>query len=96
LTTKLDSAYSDLLSKSKDTIVLSTAQGIIRWDMETMMPPKAVEQRSQQLALLSRLHHKLGTDPEIGRLLATVQTSSQYPTMGQVEKRNVYHKQKLP
>ena len=70
--------------------MLSTAESIIHWDMETMMPPKAVEQRSQQLALLSRLHHKLGTDPEIGKLLNTIQTSPQYEKLGQVEKRNIY------
>ena len=71
-------------------MVLSTAEGIIHWDMETMMPPRAVEQRSEQLALLSRLHHKLGTDPQIGKLLETVQTSSEYEKLGQTEKRNIY------
>ena len=70
--------------------MLSTAEGVIHWDMETMMPPKAIEQRSQQLALLSRIHHKLGTDPEIGRLLAAIQKSSEYDKLGQEEKRNVY------
>ena len=91
MATNNNSAYKELLSKSKDTIVLSTAQGIIHWDMETMMPPKAVEQRSEQLALLSRIHHKLGTDPEIGKLLNSIQTSPDYrKAMGQVEKRNIY------
>ncbi len=90
MTTINDVAYKELLSKSKDTIMLSTAQGIIHWDMETMMPPKAVQQRSEQLALLSRIHHKLGTDPEIGKLLAAVQTSPSYQAIGQVEKRNIY------
>lgn len=70
--------------------MLSTAEGIIHWDMEIYMPPKAVEQRSQQLALLSRIHHKLGTAPEIGKLLNTIQTSAQYQALGQVEKRNLY------
>ncbi len=85
-----ESAYSRLLSKNKDLMVLSTAQGIIHWDMETYMPPNAVEQRSQQLALLSRLHHQLATDPEIGTLLNTIQTSSEYHSLEQVEKRNIY------
>jgi carboxypeptidase Taq len=84
------SAYKDLLSKAKDAVVLSTAEGVIHWDMETMMPPKAIEQRSQQLALLSRIHHKLGTDPEIGKLLGGIQKSPEYAKMGQEEKRNIY------
>ncbi len=86
----VDSAYKQLLAKTKDTIVLGTAQGIIHWDMETMMPPKAVEQRGEQLALLSRINHKLGTDPQIGTLLSTIQTSPEYGAMGHLEKRNVY------
>ena len=85
-----DSAYKELLTKTKDLVVLSTAEGIIHWDMEIYMPPKAVEQRSQQLALLSRIHHKLGTDPEIGKLLSRIQTSAEYQALGQVEKRNLY------
>jgi carboxypeptidase Taq len=58
--------------------------------METMMPPKAVQQRSEQLALLSRIHHKLGTDPEIGKLLTQIQTNPTYTKLGAEEKRNIY------
>jgi carboxypeptidase Taq len=90
LTSRIDSVYRELLSKTKDAVVLSTAIGIIHWDMEIYMPPKAVEQRSQQLALLSRIHHKLGTDPEIGKLLKTILTSPHILKLGQVEKRNLY------
>src|SRR5664280_3834941 len=88
--TSIDLTYRELLSKTKDLVVLSTAEGIIHWDMETYMPPNAVEQRSQQLALLSRIHHKLGTDPQIGKLLNTIQKRPDYQTLGQVEKRNLY------
>ncbi len=90
MTSNLTSAYNQLLSKTKDTMVLGTAEGIIHWDMETMMPPRAVDQRSQQLALMSRIHHKLGTDPEIGKLLEAIQASPSYQSLGQIEKRNIY------
>jgi carboxypeptidase Taq len=90
LTININSAYRELLSKTKDVMVLQTAEGIIHWDMETYMPPNSVEQRSQQLALMSRIHHKLGTDPEIGKLLNTIQASPQYEALSQVEKRNIY------
>ncbi len=90
MTINMDSAYKELLSKTKDLVVLSTAEGIIHWDMEIYMPPKAVEQRSQQLALLTSIHHKLGTDPEIGKILTNIQKSAQYQALGQVEKRNLY------
>jgi carboxypeptidase Taq len=90
LTNSIDLAYRQLLSKIKDLMVLSTAEGIIHWDMETYMPPNAVEQRSQQLALLSRIHHKLGTDPQIGKLLNTILSSSEHQAFEEVEKRNLY------
>jgi len=86
----IDSAYKKLLTKTKDEVILSTAESIIHWDMETYMPPKAVEQRSQQLALLSRIRHKLGTTPEIGKLLKSIQESAEYQALEQVEKRNLY------
>ena len=90
MTKNIDSAYDELLLKSKDAMVLSTVGGIVHWDMETYMPPTAVAQRSQQLALLSRIQHKLETDAEIGELLTTIKTSPQYQTLGQVKKRNLY------
>ncbi len=83
-------AYKELLSKTKDATVLVTAEGLIHWDMETYMPPNAVEQRSLQLSLLSRIHHKLSTDPQIGKLINNIQTSSKYEALSQAEKRNIY------
>jgi carboxypeptidase Taq len=88
--TNINSLYKKLLTRTKDLIVLSSAQSVIHWDMETMMPPKAVEQRSQQLALLSRISHKMSTAPEIGKRLNAILTSSQYDALGEVEKRNVH------
>ena len=90
MTASLNSAYKELLSKTKDTTVLGTAQGIIHWDMETMMPPGAIEQRSEQLALMSRIQHQLATDPKIGNLLNTLKSSSEFQQLSQEEKRNVY------
>jgi carboxypeptidase Taq len=90
MTVDIASSYNELLSKTKDSTVLGTAIGIIHWDMETMMPPGAVEQRSEQLALLSRIHHQIATDPQIGKLLKTIQSSPKYETLSQIEKRNIY------
>jgi len=83
-------AYNQLLSKIKDVAVLGTAESLIHWDMETMMPPGAVEQRSLQLSLLTRIHHQMSTDPKIGKLLATIQATPTYESLGQTEKRNIY------
>lgn len=90
MTSKIDLAYTELLEKTKNVVVLSTAEGIMHWDMEVCMPPRCVNQRSQQLALLSRIHHKLGTDPEIGNLLNVIHTDSGFHALGEIKKRNLY------
>jgi carboxypeptidase Taq len=90
LSTSNNSAYTRLLEKIKNATVFGTALGIIHWDMETMMPPKAIEQRSLQLALMSSVQHKMSTDPQIGSLLNEITTDPQYNSLSQVEKRNVY------
>jgi carboxypeptidase Taq len=86
----LRSTYKQLLERYRQLVVLGTVEGIISWDMETMMPPKAVELRSEQLALLSEVHHKMSTDPQIGSLLDATQKHPTYEDMTEVEKRNVY------
>ena len=83
-------SYNKLLEKEKRAIILSSAISLLRWDMETKMPPKGIELRSQQLALLTQLHHKMVTDPEIGKLLLEILKSPEYESLGQVQKRNIY------
>jgi carboxypeptidase Taq len=90
----LHSAYKELLERNKQLTVLGSAEAIVNWDMETMMPPKPVQLRSEQLALLSEVHHKMGTDPQMGQLLEQVQKHPDYDSLTQVEKRNVYLIQK--
>ncbi len=88
--TDLSSAYKKLIEKNKALIILGTSEAIVHWDMETMMPPKAVQMRSEQLALMSQIHHKMSTDPQIGKLLDTILKHTQYDTLDEVEKRNVH------
>ena len=82
--------YQRLLERTKNLIVLGSAEAIVNWDMETMMPPRAVHLRSEQLALLSQIHHKMSTAPETGKLLDIILKHPQYDTLNEVEKRNVY------
>lgn len=58
--------------------------------METMMPPNAVEQRSLQLEVLSRIGHQMSTNPEVGKLLQQIQAAPEYIKLGEVERRNIY------
>ena len=82
--------YKKLMDKAKDFLVFQSVEYIINWDMETVMPPKAIGLRSQQLALLSRLEHKMSTDPEIGTLLNSILHHPSYDDLDEVQKRNVH------
>jgi carboxypeptidase Taq len=88
------SDYNALMEKTKQIIILMSAESIVGWDMETKMPPKGINLRSQQLSLLSVLEHKMGTDPEIGALLQKIKRSPDRDKLDQTQKRNVYLVQK--
>jgi carboxypeptidase Taq len=90
----LTSAYKRLMKKFKDLVVLQSAESLVSWDMETMMPPKAIGLRSQQLSLLSVMEHKMSTDPEIGTLLQKINRSRHIDELDKVQRRNVYLIQK--
>ncbi len=42
---------------------------LLGWDRETGMPPRAIEERAHQEALISALHHEKITAPRVGELL---------------------------
>jgi carboxypeptidase Taq len=86
--------YNKMMEKVKQLAILNSSQSIIAWDMETMMPPKGVNLRSQQLALLSVIDHKMSTDPEIGTLLQNIKRNPDYGKLDDVQKRNIYLVQK--
>ena len=58
---------------------LSHVAGVLSWDQETYMPVKAVEERSEQLELLSGLVHDRLTSPELGDLLQAAGVSERKP-----------------
>ena len=90
MTKSLISSYKKLLEKTKNIVTLSSAAAILHWDMETMMPPRGIKLRSLQLAMLSRIGHKMSTDPEIGRLLEETIKHPEYSRLDSVHKRNLY------
>ncbi|MCW4006713.1 MAG: carboxypeptidase M32 [Candidatus Bathyarchaeota archaeon] len=85
----LELDYKRLLARNREVVVLGSVEALVSWDMETMMPPRAVELRSEQLALLSQISHKLSTSPKTGKLLEDILKNSSYENLGAVEKRNV-------
>jgi carboxypeptidase Taq len=90
MTKTLISSYRKLLKKTKNITTLSSAAAVLHWDMETMMPPQGIKLRSLQLAMLSRIGHKMSTDPKIGRLLIKIIKHPEYDKLDRLHKRNVY------
>lgn len=82
-------SYEKLLERTKQLVVLNSASAIVQWDMETKMPPKAINLRSQQLALLGVIGHRMLTDPEMGRIITEAEKSLASNNSGAAEKRNI-------
>jgi len=90
MTENLFSNYEKLMEKTKEIAIFNSAQAVLNWDTETMMPPKAIGLRSQQLALLSGMQHKMETNPEIGALLEKIERPLNYDKLSVIQRRNIY------
>lgn len=67
--------YTELLTRAKEVWLLGTVSSILHWDQETQMPPNGAGHRANQQALVARLAHERATDPRIGDLLASCESS---------------------
>jgi carboxypeptidase Taq len=90
MNSNLQKAYDGLLAKSKELTILQSTTAIVSWDMETKMPPKALNLRSQQMAQLELMGHKMLTDPQVGKTLEGIEKAPGYAELDKVQKRNVY------
>lgn len=62
----LDVTYKTLVNDSKEITDLGSIAGLLSWDQETMMPPKAIEAKARQLSLMSGIIHRRQTDEKRG------------------------------
>ncbi|MCK5674095.1 MAG: carboxypeptidase M32, partial [Spirochaetales bacterium] len=51
---------------TKDVVLLEHAIATLSWDQETYMPPKAIGEKGEQLALLQGILHEKITSSDIG------------------------------
>jgi carboxypeptidase Taq len=65
--------FPELLQRLQELKDLSGVIGLLSWDQETFMPPKASEPRSHQLSTLQGLYHERLTAPDLGERLARAQ-----------------------
>ena len=61
--------YAALLERIGRVKDVNSAMGLLSWDQEVYMPPKAAPARGRQLATLSAISHRMFTDKEVGELL---------------------------
>jgi len=79
-------AYEELLGKLKDIDLIGQIGGLMSWDQEVLMPPKAAPLRAEQLAWISKTGHERITDPQIGVLLDQLENNG---SLDEVSKANV-------
>ncbi|KAF9121148.1 hypothetical protein BGW39_010824 [Mortierella sp. 14UC] len=63
------SLYNQLMARCKDISHINGIGGILHWDQEVMMPPKAASVRAEQMSVLVGLMHDLQTSSVHGALL---------------------------
>ncbi len=63
------SAYKELETRFARLGALAEAEGVLHWDMSTMMPSGGTTARAEQLAALKVTRHDLLTHPSVGELL---------------------------
>jgi carboxypeptidase Taq len=85
MSSDLTDLYNKLLERSKELAVIGSAGAILSWDMETKMPPGAVELKSQQLAFIQKVGHQRLTDPENGRILDAIEKNPGYGGLTQLQ-----------
>src|SRR2546423_15196124 len=69
-----DQAYVTLIRRVKEANLLAWCGSVPGWDERTYMPHQGSAHRAEQMALLARLTHEMLTAPDIGELLAEVET----------------------
>ena len=69
-------AYEELLARLKDIDLISQIGGLISWDQEVLMPPKAAVLRAEQLAWISKTGHEKLTDQRIGVLISQLESEN--------------------
>jgi carboxypeptidase Taq len=66
-------AFQDLMQFQRETEALGQVMGRLGWDQETVMPPGAAEQRSEEMGALETVLHARRTDPRLGEWLAAAE-----------------------
>jgi carboxypeptidase Taq len=67
------SSFDELQGRLAEISDLGKAAALLSWDQHVMMPPRGAALRAEQLATVGRIAHTKFIDPEVGRLLDSLQ-----------------------
>ncbi|KAG0013325.1 hypothetical protein BGZ82_002178, partial [Podila clonocystis] len=67
------SLYSKLCVYLKEIMQLQGIEGLLQWDQETMMPPKAAAARANQSSALAGAIHEKKIAPALGAILSELE-----------------------
>jgi carboxypeptidase Taq len=84
-----ETAYAELIRRYKECNLLGSCAGVLGWDERTYMPRQGSSHRAEQMALLARLTHEMLVAPEIGALLAELQSSPPAGPLDSVASANI-------
>jgi carboxypeptidase Taq len=65
----MSTAYDRLIERIKDVYRTESVVALLEWDQETHMPPRGVDARAEQVALISGIRHETLVSPETKSLL---------------------------
>ncbi len=86
------SSYDSLLEQYQQITNIENANGLLKWDQQTMMPEGGTPARSQQRSVLSSVAHERLVSDELGRLLEEVDrealTPAQQANVREIERRH--------
>ena len=67
--------YNQLKEVFSKVSIASDVEGILHWDMSTMMPSNSRHSRANQLAFIANLKHSLLSDPSVADLISNIDIS---------------------
>ena len=79
-------AYERLMERLREAFIIASGLNVLQWDLETYIPPRAVELRSNQLAVYTRIWHDTVVSPEMGNLIHEAEKEH----LSDIQKRNVF------
>ncbi|MFX0050802.1 MAG: carboxypeptidase M32 [Candidatus Hermodarchaeota archaeon] len=82
----MNNSYNQLLNLYKDIVLLESIRGLLYWDLNTGMPEKGLNFRTQQFSWVNQALHKRWT---ANKLYDLIKKCEKISSLGKIELRNI-------